>query len=88
MPSLNTLKKSGQLLVVGAVALAGGVVVSQPANAGWKLCVQQQCVTVNQCRYYKRPGCLKHVCKNVLVDCGDGQEHVGKLNSTSDGGNF
>jgi len=34
MPSLNTLKKSGQLLVVGAVALASGGVISHPTAAG------------------------------------------------------
>jgi hypothetical protein len=39
--------------------------------------------------YYHHYHCQKtQVCKKTLVECPDGKEHVGTLNSTSDGGNF
>jgi hypothetical protein len=90
MPSPNTLKKSRPYLVAAVIALVGSVVVSQPAAAGWKLCVKQQCNSAMACTptYHNRFCRKSQVCKNVLVECPDGKEHVGTLTSTSDGGNF
>jgi hypothetical protein len=90
MPTLKTIKKSPLGLVATALALVGGAATSQPAEAGWKLCVKQQCTSAVACSpYYHHYHCQKtQVCKNTLVECPDGKEHVGTLNSTSDGGNF
>jgi len=90
MPTLKTIKKSPLILVAAALALVGGAATSIPAQAGWKLCVKQQCTSAMACSpYYHHYHCQKtQVCKNTLVECPDGKEHVGTLNSASDGGNF
>jgi hypothetical protein len=90
MPTLKTIKKSPLGLVATALALVGGAATSQPAEAAWKLCVKQQRTSAVGCSpHYHHYHCQKtQVCKNTLVECPDGKEHVGTLNSTSDGGNF
>jgi hypothetical protein len=89
MPTLKTIKKSPLILVAAVLAFISGAATSKPAEAGWKLCVRQECSPGGpQCKPSKTQHCHKQVCKNVLVECPDGKEHVGTLNSTSDGGNF
>ena len=89
MPTLKTIKKSPIVLVAAVLALVSGAVTSKPAEAGWKLCVRQECSPGGpQCKPSKTQHCHKQVCRNILVECPDGKEHTDTITSTSDGGNF
>ena len=73
------MPKTITLITLASLAIAFGAGVA-PAQAGWKLCVKQQCHHHNG----------KWVCKNVLFDCPSSTsgEHTSTWTSDEKGSNW
>lgn len=83
------MSKTIALTAVATFAIAFAI-TPVPAQAGWKLCIRQEC-TVQKAKppcIAEYCGTLYRTCRNVLTECPSSGEHIGKITSNGKGSNF